>query len=337
MLSIRPLILLVCLLSPSLSGQVDPSTLPAQILQRYERAMPALSAYRQGHFALRMYRATGEKKYLPFIETTARRLVRKLKANVRGMGDPEYVLDYLDAMKAGLRNNPKGRLRKASLSSGSWPMFFTRGIAYPLLRLQELGIAVPEKEALIAFLKTIDFKRRLLTPENLRVWTAPTVNWVYWLHQLGVIDLREDLKNVFQEAFPPNIAVSDAAFVNHIYGLTHFILAASGYYQWHVPSTPHQWILDFFEANRKRLFAIDNPDMLAEVGLNFLLAGQANHPLVKATRLAVAKHFSESHGMLLGLESSPDPERAEHRNVLAYLLFALPNRLHPGPYLNAPF
>ncbi len=329
----RSLILGLCLLAQSVSAQIDYSLIASRIIETYETSLVTLPLSRQEHFSLRMYRTTGHGRYKPAIQLMADHFQNNLRKNVANIEDQIYIKHYLAKLKADQKDTAKGRLRRESLSQGNQVIFFTNGIVYPLVKLQELNISLPEKDHAIKILRKIDFKKELLKPSILRAWAAPTVNWIFWLYQLGVVDLRNDLKLAFAKAFPMDGSLEGDDFVNQLYGLTHFIIAASEYYQSYVEPESYQWILDFFEKNQAKILTCGNPDIIAEVGVNFLIAKQYDHPLVGDTRNIVAKYFDQSHGIILAKGMSSNMEKAEHRNVLAYLLFRLPMPLYKGPDL----
>ena len=72
---------------------------------------------------------------------------------------------------------------------------------------------------------------------------------------------------------------------------------------------------------------------VAEVGICFALAGEADSPAVAKLRQVLVAAYRPELGMIPAVDGTHDIERGEHRNVLALMLLAWPPRLHPGPDL----
>ncbi|MFZ6044031.1 DUF3541 domain-containing protein, partial [Vibrio natriegens] len=99
------------------------------------------------------------------------------------------------------------------------------------------------------------------------------------------------------------------------YGLTHIIFAAAEYYQKPVKESDFQWIYDYYRANIETILADTKEDVIAEVGINFLLAGLEHDPIVDRTRQAIQKSLNRKVGMIPGVDGNTDLENGEHRNV----------------------
>lgn len=175
----------------------------------------------------------------------------------------------------------------------------------------------------------------MLDPEVLALYAAQVANLVYYLHGLGVTDLRQDVMAAFREQYPPHRdrMLPDEEYRNKIYGMTHFVIAASDYYQKPVSAHTFRWVLDEFAASLDQILARTKEDIYTEVGISFLLAGETNHPAVSRLRDALLEAWNPQARIVPSEQGDTDLVAGEHRNVLAIMLLAWPDRLHPGPLL----
>jgi len=102
--------------------------------------------------------------------------------------------------------------------------------------------------------------------------------------------------------------------------MTHIIFADSSYYQKQINEQDHQWIYDYFRQNIDQILLRAKEDVIAEVGLSFLLAGLDNDPVVAKTRKAINKAIDKQQGMIPSVTGDFDFSHGEHRNVLAIML-----------------
>jgi hypothetical protein len=122
-----------------------------------------------------------------------------------------------------------------------------------------------QKDRLITF---------LLNRELMKTAGAQLANYVNYLFRLNVVDIRQRYLEGLEEELmrgKPDTAISNAEYIEKIYGMTHVILAASDYYQEPVDRKEFAWIFDYFEKNIETILARTKPDVYAEVGLSFLL------------------------------------------------------------------
>lgn len=92
------------------------------------------------------------------------------------------------------------------------------------------------------------------------------------------------------------------------------------YYQHPVKESDHQWIYDYYRDNIDTIIARSKEDVIAEVGINFLLAGLENDPVVEKTRKAIQRSLNRQAGIIPAVNGSTDLLDGEHRNVLAIML-----------------
>ncbi|MFC3285865.1 DUF3541 domain-containing protein [Litchfieldella rifensis] len=318
--------------------QVD---IASQIQARYEAELFTLPLSKQRHYAQRLYRITGDEKYLPLNRGYAKRLIPGLREDIEGLAQPGYALSRSQALIADYpTRTDKQRARKQML--GEWgEIAFARNLLFRLVQLEYYQLLesppLAGHERALDYLATVDFRAFLTDPAVMRVYAAQVANIVYYLHQLGIDDLRGEVVTAFREQYPPerDAMLSNAEYRNKIYGMTHFVIAASRYYQQPVSGQEFAWILEEFEDSLPRILDETTEDIYAEVGISFLLAGQQEHPAIERIEAALVRAYNPETRMIPSPSGSNDLERGEHRNVLAIILFRWPDQLTPGPYLSS--
>nr|WP_221188478.1 DUF3541 domain-containing protein [Halomonas cerina] len=313
------------------------------IRERYEEALPTLPAAKQRHYAQRLYRITGEARYLPLNRAFGRRLVDSLCVEIGHLATPGYPERRARQIVAAYpERTPKQQRRKRMLAEWG-EIAYAKHLAFELTQAHYHGLLddthLSGYRRALDYLGTVDFHAFLVDPDVMEVYAAQVANLVYYLHDLGVADLRETVIDAFQRHYPPerDAHLSRASYRNKIYGMTHFVIAASDYYQKPVSDEMFDWILDDFAADLPRILAETKEDIYTEVGISFLLAGQEAHPVVRRLRDALLMAYDPGAGMVPAEDGGTDLATGEHRNVLAIMLLDWPERLHPGPLLELSF
>jgi hypothetical protein len=310
----------------------------------FEPALFSFSPGIQKHYAVRMYRVTGDQRYVYPVIFNLFTFLNKLRYDSRGLNDATYrqerarqVIDH--EFNLGATNPEK---RRAGLTKGGDVAFYLM-LAKNLNALHEYNLigarVFPESTRLVEALKQQKDKLTafLLDGELMKTSGAQLVNYVYYLYVLDVVDIRKQYLDGLEQALmqgKPDQELSSGEYIEKVYGLTHVILAASGYFQHNVDRTEFAWILDYFEKNIETIIARTKPDVYAEVGLSFLLAGygQDNHAL-RRVQEQIVSDIDQDKGMILSVKGSSDLRSGEHRNVLAIMLLDWPESLTPGPDL----
>lgn len=289
----------------------------------------------QGHYGIRMYRMTGDEKYANAALVDLYAVTESQSFYACNLDKPGFIDTASEEAIEVLGKGPRAKARKKALEDIPEFLFFTDVLLRFGSRIDEFGLEGPCNDKMIAAIKSRDLKRGLTAPDMIESWAAQLANYVYWAKQLGVGDYLEDYKRAFNEVYPASRdkELDKAQFRNKIYGMTHFIFAASGYYQNHVDAKEFAWILDYFEANIDRILEDATDDIIAEVGVSFLLAQKADHPVVAKTQDHIVKAFDKQHNIIPSPKGNPDLALGEHRNMLAMMLLHWPDELSPGPYL----
>ncbi|WP_240036402.1 DUF3541 domain-containing protein [Halomonas urmiana] len=309
------------------------------IQERYEKALPDLPSSKQRHYAQRLYRMTGDDRYLPLNRAYGRQLVSDLREEIDALADPGHAARRArEQVAAYPEGSAKQRRRKRMLAEWG-EIAYAKGLAFKLTQAKYHGLLneadLPGHQRALDYLASVDFRAFLLDPGVMAVYAAQVANLVYYLEDLGVTDLREEVASAFRRQYPParDARLSTAEYRNKIYGMTHFVIAASDYYQQPVEAEDFRWVLDEFAAGLERILADTKEDIYTEVGISFLLAGEEDHPAVRRLRNALLEAYDPVARMLPSEQGSTDLARGEHRNVLAIMLLNWPDRLYPGPTL----
>ena len=289
------------------------------IQEIYEQALPTLPDDKQRHFAQRLYRLTGEQRW--------RALNHVYGAAARSRA---IVADYS-------QRTAKQRARRAML--GEWgEIAFARGLLFRLVQAEYHGLlpAIEDHERALGYQAEVDWAAFLTDPAVIGIYAAQVANYKYFLHQLGVMDLRREVEEAFRRHYPPDrvAGLDDAEYRNWLYGLTHFVIADSRYYQRKVDPEVHAWVLEALERETAGIMARATADIQAEVALAFLLAGREDHPLVGRVREALMAAIDPASGIIPSPEGEKELAGGEHRNILAIMVLRWPGRLYPGPDLS---
>ncbi|WP_199437182.1 DUF3541 domain-containing protein [Vibrio owensii] len=329
---IKPLSLAV-LLSCSLAFQVQAAqespvltySQSAQLIKdTYESRLYTLPAFREGHFGLRMYRQTLDDKYLPAVWTDMAQVASRLNHFASDVTTQEQIFLYSEERLANYHDQEDERGQRRYTVTKHQPEYFYLGVDLlgAMARADEYGLKHKQDKTLRSVLRRYDFSRYATDPEMIEAWAAQLANQVYWLRQLGEQDVVAQFTKAFRSTYPDSQdkKLSPQQYSNKIYGMTHIIFGDSQYYQKQVNEAGHQWIYDYFRDNIDTIILRSKEDVIAEVGITFLLAGLDDDPVVDKTRQAIQGAINTEQGMIPSVEGDYDLKYGEHRNVLAIML-----------------
>ncbi len=306
----------------------------------FEAQLFTLPAIRAGHYSLRMYRQTGNPRYAAAIWSDMACAASTLNHIAYDLTSDKAMLAYALERLRKLQDSHAERARLRQLATARKPMYLVLGaeLLWAMTRADEYGLKHREDKTLRVILRRHDFTRFSEDPVMIRVWAAQLANQVYWLRQLGEADTVNDYIQAFRSLYPhtKDNSLSDLEYGNKIYGMTHLIFAASRYYQEPVQEAEFQWIYDYFRTDIQTILQRTKPDIIAEVGLCFLLARMEKDPVVIKTRETIAKVIAlatDNHSEIIpAVDGSSNLEKGEHRNVLAIMLLGWQGTCkHPGP------
>lgn len=335
--------LIVLLLAVQVSDESQYSQIAQRLRASLERNLLDFSPQTRRHFATRMYRITGDLNFIPLIKQGARETADLLKRDAAEYSDSAYRAERTIELLARFNvKTRKGRLRHDFFEQRPQLLLITEILAeckqtreYGLANLEEFRSA---DSAAMAILRNFDFRNELLDSAIIRIYSAQVANRVYDLYFLGITDLRAELLTAFQHCFPDTAddALTHAEFEDKLYGLTHIVIAASEYYQAFVSDPQSQAAVDYLSENLEAILAEARNDIVAEVGLCFLLAKSDRDEEVERCRKLLIDAIDKESQMVPSVDGDTDAEEGEHRNVLALMLMAWSGQLHPGPAIAIP-
>ncbi|MFQ3788919.1 DUF3541 domain-containing protein [Halomonas sp. A29] len=307
----------------------------------YEAALPELPHDKQRHYAQRLYRISGDARYLEFLEAHGRLLLTQLERDIAGLEEPGYAPARAREIVANYpQRSAKQRARRAMLEEWG-EIAFGRQLLFRLMQADYYGLleGLPERRQALDYLASLEWRRFLTDPEVMRIYAAQVANQAWFLHQLGIVDLRDEMVEAFHSVYPAQAVVDlgEVDYHNRLYGMTHIVIADSRYYQRWVSAERHAWILDAFAAEIERILDQATEDIQAEVALAFLLTGNEGHPAVPRIRQRLTESVDPRAGIIPSTRGDTDLARGEHRNVLAIMVLTWPGQLHPGPSLSRLF
>ncbi|WP_215403698.1 DUF3541 domain-containing protein [Vibrio gigantis] len=290
----------------------------------YESQLYTLPAFKEGHYGLRMYRQTLDDKYSAAVWSDMARVASKLSTLSNDVQTMEQIVLYSEKRVASyIGDNDERSVRRYNITK-HMPEYLYLGVDLlgSMARANEYGLEHKNDAKLREIIRRYDFSRYVTNEDMVKAWAAQLANQVYWLRQLGEQDVVDEFVDTFKKAYPDDKdkKLSSQQFGNKIYGMTHVIFGDSEYYQHQVSEQDHQWIYDYFRENIDTILLRAKEDVIAEVGLTFLLAGLEDDPVLEKTRLAIQASIDEKQGMIPSITGDFDLEYGEHRNVLAIML-----------------
>ena len=294
------------------------------IRQTYESQLYTLPAFKEGHYGLRMYRQTLDDKYAAAVWSDMARVASKLSSLSNDVHTMEQIVLYSEKRVASYVGDDDERSVRRYNITKHMPEYLYLGVELlgSMARANEYGLEHKNDAKLREIIRRYDFSRYVTNEDMVKAWAAQLANQVYWLRQLGEQDVVDEFVETFKKAYTDDKdkKLSSQQFGNKIYGMTHVIFGDSEYYQHPVSEQEHQWIYDYFRENIDTILLRTKEDVIAEVGLTFLLAGLEDDPVVEKTRLAIQSSIDKKRGMIPSITGDFDLEHGEHRNVLAIML-----------------
>ena len=296
----------------------------ARLRATLEQGLFTLSPYRMGHYGLRLIRQSGDARYGSLIWVDMAHWASAL-SHLAAETDTPAALHALAQQRLAVyaaREGARSRRRLAAVQDRPAYLVLGSRLLPALTRIDAYGLRHRDDAHLRRLLRELDWADAVTDPAMIEHWAAPLANTVFSLRQLGEGDHVARFVAAFRSRYPepPPAPLPDAAFQNKLYGQTHIIIAASGYYRWPVAESEYQWVFDSFRAHADEIERRATPDQLAEVGLAFLLAGLTDEPLLQRIRHRVAASVSPAHGLIPSTKGATDLQIIEHRNVVAILL-----------------
>ncbi|MEZ9565208.1 DUF3541 domain-containing protein [Vibrio artabrorum] len=294
------------------------------IRRTYESQLYTLPAFKEGHYGLRMYRQTLDDKYSAAVWSDMARVASKLSYLSNDVQTMEQIALYSGKRVASYINEHDERSVRRYNITKHMPEYLYIGVDLlgSMARANEYGLKHNNDAKLREIIRRYDFTKYVTNEDMVKAWAAQLANQVYWLRQLGEQDVVDQFVDTFKKVYPDeqDKKLSSQQYGNKLYGMTHIIFGDSEYYQHPVSEQEHQWIYDYFRDNIDTILLRAKEDVIAEVGLTFLLADQKDDPVVEKTRLAIQAAIDKKHGMIPSTTGDFNLKLGEHRNVLAIML-----------------
>ncbi|MPW36148.1 DUF3541 domain-containing protein [Vibrio sp. B1Z05] len=300
------------------------------IKHTYEQDLFSLSAYKKEHYGLRMFRQTQDPKYLPLIRQNIadisiklNQLASDLSAN-KSLKIHQSLKSYAEQRLNEYRQSNGERSQRRLLVTKDKPEYFYLGLdlLHYMVRIDSYGLQHKDDALFRQHLKAYPFQALFTDQEMTKAWAAQLANQAYWLKQLQLGDYVGLFTQTLRRTYPDenDSQLTTQQYENKIYGMTHLIIADSGYYQRRVNEQDHPWIFKYFKQNIDSIIANTKQDVISEVGISLLLAGFDNDPAVEKARKAIQHSINKQAGLVPSAKGSTDYSHGEHRNLLAILL-----------------
>lgn len=309
------------------------------ILKKYQSKFYALPITHQEHFAARMYIITGNTDYLTPITYYLYCLSERYRYLYKNINNDAFIEKENQRLLSTTESDTL-KTKKRIEKSLKFPkmayylnlLILTNKIYY--YHLQDT-LLFPETSLVINFLKTKDneFQNFIFDKENIKLYGAQLVNYVYYLYDLGIMDLRNQYTETFRRIYPNNkdTLLSDFEYSAKIYGMTHFITSASRYYQQPLNSTSYAWITAYFKTHIDEIITRTEYDVIVEVGVCLMLTHHGDTKAIKKIKSYLKSAYDKNHHMLPDKMNSFDFTKGEHRNILAIMFFNWPKKLNKIP------
>ncbi|NOH98832.1 DUF3541 domain-containing protein [Vibrio sp. 99-70-13A1] len=294
------------------------------IRNTYESQLYTLPAFKEGHYGLRMYRQTLDDKYTAAVWSDMARVANKLNRLSNEVHTLEQIVLYSEKRVTSYTDETDERSVRRYNITKHMPEYLYLGVDLlgSMARANEYGLEHKNDDKLREIIRRYDFTHYVSNQDMVKAWAAQLANQVYWLRQLGEQDVVDEFVKTFKSAYPDETdkKLTQQQYGNKLYGMTHIIFGDSEYYQHQISEKEHQWIYDYFRDNIDTILLRAKEDVIAEVGLTFLLAGLEDDPVVEKTRQAILASIDKEKGMIPSVTGDFDLQYGEHRNVLAIML-----------------
>ncbi|WP_261874973.1 DUF3541 domain-containing protein [Vibrio rarus] len=294
------------------------------IKHNYEQGLFTLSPYKQTHFGLRMFRQTHDPKYQILVQEDIANISIKLNQFSSDMVSEETMSKYATQKLADYHqsNDERSTRRVNTIQDNPAYVYLGLDLLRYMARIDDYGLQHSNNAKFRQRLLHYPFAELFTNKIMVQAWAAQLANQAYWLKQLQLGDYVALFTQTLQHTYPDNEdhLLSAQQYQNKLYGMTHLIIADSNYYQKQVKEADHPWVFHYFRTHIDRIISDTKQDIIAEVGISFLLAGLQDDPVVYKTRQAIKQAINPQAKLVPSVTGSTDFSHGEHRNVLAIML-----------------
>ncbi|PJD92894.1 MAG: hypothetical protein CK424_04825 [Legionella sp.] len=312
------------------------------IVKNYQENFYKLPLLKQEHFSVRMYLLTGDTHYITPIVSYSYFLSQRYQRVLAMLDHPRLIAAEENTLLSLNKKSTKKRKRYNQYIARFSGMSFylnlliitNKAFSYHL----ENTPLFPDTARAVRALKRQKkaFKAFILNETSIKVYSAQLINYVVYLHDLGIIDLIKPYTEQFRAIFPDtqDDALSTIDYESKIYGLTHFITAASRYYKNLVSYQDYRWIIDYFENNIDQIIARTENDVIAEVGVCLLLVAHDHSVALEKIKRHLNKEFDSKHALIKSKSNNTDFIYGEHRNILTLMIFNWKKHIGNDPFID---
>jgi len=311
------------------------------ILRKYRYNIYRLPSRKRLHLVIRLYRISGQKIYKKlFISEFEDRYMGKREKFQNTILLKEAKVQGKKMLS--VRSNISDRSERKMLLYKKYPeLFYYKQLLLFLFIAKSSGyennknFTVTFKRSL-KIIKGLNIKDLFLSDYVIQITPSFAANAIYTMKYLGVNNYEKEIVGKIKDCWMERIPRNQDEWKDKIYAFTHLIIGASNYYQNFVSKRKFGWILKLFEDNLDEIIKQTNADVQAEVGVCFMLCKDYKNPVLDRIRKQVSLSYNPKKGYISykGI-SSDNLESAEHRNILAVILFSDLKQLFSGPHLGA--
>jgi len=247
----------------------------------------------------------------------------------------DAAIEYSHATAQRWSSSPRAKLRRESLAIAPDFPYYLNSLGI-LRRAAEYRVCAPQFEQLKTHVLSHDYTHYFSNPLMIQAWAAQLANVAVWVKLLGGDDYSDEFTHAMQQVYPhgQDHLLGVQQYQNKLYGLTHIILANSEYYQRTIKRSDFAWIFDYFDDHIDTIVARASVDVIAEVGIAYLLAEEFDHPALEKTKRSIAQQYDATYQMIPSHTGEFNIASGSHRNILSIMLLSSPRKLYPGPWLS---
>jgi len=311
-----------------------------EIAKTFENKSYVLKFIQRCHFMVRLYRTTNKEIFLnPIVE---RFLMEKeeIVNDLKNLNNKKYIKKRSNELFKDLKKyHGKKSIKRMKLFSSRKEFLFYYHIIQHLYFWKVFHINESKLKSYFSkgitflknFMKDKDFDEFFFSDSMIKYFGTQLVNCVYYLKFLGITNITKKFTKRFREVFSDgkDNELDDYLYKNKIYGLTHFIIAGTNYYQRHSSVKEFKWVISYFKKNIKTILKKTDPDISSEVGLCFKLCKYNPRKELDMVRKYAMKHFNKKLGYIPRAKGGMNA--SEHTAAVSYLFLSNFKKLYKGP------
>ncbi|MBP7768593.1 DUF3541 domain-containing protein [Candidatus Woesebacteria bacterium] len=302
-----------------------------QIKETYDSALITFSESYQVHFCVRLFRATGEVKYLEIIRSYIKKNIKTLIAQISQLETikPEDIA-ITEPIRGTILRNPiehKRILRRQAYYKIHPKLKFYFDSIATIHFLYEFRVYTEEYESEISRIikqyQKFPWGECFIHRDHFLIHPVLYVNSMYQLHEMGMINSLLSLQQMVKADFSADHLEDDEMLFDQLYVYTHLIINESSFYQ-HLltdkQSLDFEWILDFFIRYINEYKKQVNIDLLVEILACFFLCKKSS--IIEAEILNYLQTFFDPSIGYLKKDSQSTLQDMEHANSI-FLVYGL--------------